>query len=536
MRLKMGEYLVIRASGLLIFYTILDRLVRAAGYLPQASYKQPIIFIELSKRLLSLLFQPSNFFWLVPILLIGIFLSVRSPWFQERYRCFWHGWSIFDSSTTLRRFITLVALILAWSFATYDYNYFFNQGHYIDRVLLVGLVPLLYWKPVFVFPFTFLLISLIGQFTYPIGGYSWAEPDLLIRLLILLMAMFLLYVLTGYHKTADFLFLTCCFIAAHYWASGLGKLKLNWLIHDRVYFLLPNTYANGWLAFLNQNAIATLTQTLSWFNGLLKGVTILLECGAIFCLWRRTMLRLFLIGWIIFHLGIFFTSGICFWKWMGLDAILLLLFLRKGQVNNSRIFTLQHFLLSLVLILSANLWLKPVALVWYDAPMTYTYRFEAIGESGQPYTLPPRFFAPYDYQFTLGGFHYLSSQPTLNITWGATRNLTLTHTLIQAKSLDQIQAIEAQKGTSHFNPDRAKQFDNFIQQFISHWNERRSQETRLTFIQAPPQLWTLPRENAFRGQERIAKIVINQILSRYDDGKYQEIRKNEVRSVEIFKH
>ena len=536
MLLKMGEYLIIRASALLIFYTILDRSLRTVGHLSQASYEQPIISIELSKRLLGLLFQPFSFFWLVPILLLGMFLSMSYPWFRRRYRCFWYGWSIFYSSTTLRRFITLIAIILAWSFATYDYNYFFNQGHYLDRVLLVSLVPLLYWQPVFLFPFTLLLISLMGQFAYPIGGYSWAEPNLLIRLLTLFLAMFLLSVLTGYRKTADFLFLTCCFVAAYYWASGLGKLKLNWLIHDRVYFLLPNTYANGWLAFLNQNAIATLTEILSWLNGLLKGVTILLECGAVFCLWRPTVFRLFLIGWIAFHLGIFFTSGICFWKWMALDAILLLLFFRKGQVNHSSIFTPQHFLLSLVLILSANLWLKPVALVWYDAPMTYTYRLEAIGESGQHYTLPPRFFAPYDYQFTLGRFHYLSSQPTLNITWGATRDLTLTHTLSQAQSLEQIQAIEAQKGKSRFNSDKAKQFDNFIQQFVGNYNQGLSQRIRFTFLQAPPQLWTFPRENSFRGQEKIAKIVINQILSHYHEGKYREIRNNEVRSVKIFPH
>ena len=535
MLLKVGEYLLIRTSALLIFYTILDRLVREAGHLPQASYGQPIILIELSKRLLGLLLKPFSFFWLVPILLLGIFLSVRYSWLQKCYRRLWPGWSIFEFDTTLRRFITLIAFILAWSFATYDYNYFFNQGHYLDRVLLLSLVPLIYWQPVFVFPFTLLVVSIIGQFAYPMGGYSWAEPNLLIQLLNLFLAMFLLYVLIGYRRTTDFLFLTCCFIAGHYWVSGLGKLKLNWLIHDRVYFLLPNTYANGWLAFLNQNAISSMTQTLSWFNGLLKGVTILLECGALFCLWRLAILRFLLVGWIVFHLGIFFTSGICFWKWMALDAILLLLFFRKGQVNNSRIFTRQHFLLSLVLILSVNLWLKPVALVWYDAPMTYTYRFAAMGESGRLYTLSPRFFAPYDYQFTLGVFHYLSSKPTLNIAWGATRDLNLTNNLQLAQSLEKIQVIEGEKGKSRFNSDKAKQFDNFIQKFFGHRNQRLSQKTKFTFtfLKAPPQLWTFPRDNAFQGEEKITKIIINQVLSRYHDGKYEEIRNHEVRSIEI---
>ncbi len=531
----MSEYLIIRASSLLIFYTILDRLMAFAGRLPQASYEQPVISIELSKRLLSLLFQPFLFFGLVLILILGIFLSIRYSWLKESYPRFWHGWSIFDSSTKLRWFIILVALILAWSFATYNYNYFFNQGHYLDRILLVGLVSLIYWKPVFVFPFTLLIISIIGQFDYPLGGYSWADPDLLIRLLILFMAMFLLYVLTGYCKTADFLFLVCCLVASHYWIPGLAKLKLNWLTDDHLYFNLPNSYANGWLAFCEPTAIASFTQTLSWFDGLLKLATILLECGLLFCFWRRTVLRFFLIGWIFFHLGIFVITGICFWKWMALDAILFLLFFRKGQVNHNSIFTPAHFRISLVLILSSNLWLNPIALAWYDAPITYTYRFVAIGESGQSYTLSPRFFAPYDYQFTIGGFHYLSSQPTLNITSGATRDRNLIPTLIQAKSLNQIEAIEAQKGKSRFYSKKANQFDNFIQEFVGHGNERRYQGTRFTFLQPPPLLWTFSRGKAFRGQERIAKIIINQVLSRYDDGKYQEIRTNKVRSIEIRK-
>ncbi len=82
---KMSEYLVIRASALLIFYLILNHSIRSVGHLSQASYEQPIIFIELSKRLLGLLFQRSSFFWLVPILLLGIFLSVYYPRFRQRY-------------------------------------------------------------------------------------------------------------------------------------------------------------------------------------------------------------------------------------------------------------------------------------------------------------------------------------------------------------------------------------------------------------------------------------------------------------------
>ncbi|MGK7872116.1 MAG: hypothetical protein AB4426_01995 [Xenococcaceae cyanobacterium] len=528
--------LSIRIGVLLILYGALERLVMITGHLPQASYEQPVIFIELGKRIVRLfgmLLHGYSLFFLVTALLLVGFILTRYPSLRCHYHFLWHSWSVFDCSTELRLFITLVAGIMAWSFSTYDYNLFFNQGHYLDRVLLIVLVLLIYWRPVFVFPFLFLLVSIVWQFTYPIGGYSWAEKQLLVRILILFMATFLLYGATGSRKIADFLFFVCCLFASHYLAPGLGKIQLNWLAQDRIYFLMPNTYANGWLAFLEPGTIATLTKTLSLFNWPMKVSTLLLECGALFCLWRRTALRFFLMGWIAFHLGIFFVSGICFWQWMVLEACLLLLFFRKGQVPSMPIFTRRHFVLSIALIITVTVLSKPVALSWLDARVTYTYRFEALGESGKRYALPPRFFMPYDFQFTLSGFHYLAQPPHLSILWGATGDRALADALVRSKSSEEIEALELERGTSYFNSYQTAQFDNFIKQFIGNLNLRRSKDTWLSALQAPPQLWTFSKDDPFKGQERIVRVIVYQILSLYDDEQYLEIRKNLVCEIEI---
>ena len=103
-------------------------------------------------------------------------------------------------------------------------------------------------------------------------------------------------------------------------------------------------------------------------------------------LWRRWSLLGFLAGWIIFHLGVFAVSGICFWKWMMVDGTLLIIFLARDSGRVFPIFTRRHFVLSLFLILGGLFWFRPVNLAWYDSPTTYAYRFVGVGESGATYS------------------------------------------------------------------------------------------------------------------------------------------------------
>lgn len=73
-----------------------------------------------------------------------------------------------------------------------------------------------------------LAAPLLRQFGYPIGGFSLATSVLPVRVLMLVGAFWLLRAVTRRGRTDDAVFVLCCIIAAHYWASGYAKLQLEW--------------------------------------------------------------------------------------------------------------------------------------------------------------------------------------------------------------------------------------------------------------------------------------------------------------------
>lgn len=514
---------VLGRTGTLLALTVaLELWLMRITHLPQSSYAGTVLAPALARRLVST--EPLSILALVT-LLAG---AASALW----YRSLGPAWNDFHTGSRLRWLITLTAAVLAWVFATYPYNHYFDQGHYVDRVLLMALLFAVAWRPVFLVPFLLVLLPIIWQFTYPIGGYSWAACMLLIRALVLMTALWLVRARSARIDTADFLFLLCCMVAAHYWVSGLGKLRLGWLGSDHIAFLLPATYASGWLAFVDAETIGRLTASLATLNAPLKLGTVLLECGALFALARPATLRVLLPGWIALHLGIFALTGICFWHWAVLDAAILLLFFRRGHPVPP-IFTRPHFLVSLVLVAGGALWFRPSELAWLDARASYTYRLEARGESGRSYQLPPRFFAPYDYQFTLTDFRYLTDAPHLRITWGATPVRSLAAALDTSTTPAQVLALEAAVGRNAYDPRRSAAFDHFIQQFIGSWNEHGSAFTPWRPLEAPPLLWTFTRGITPRPADRITGVVVCQTLTFFDGERYQEIRTRPVRVIEV---
>jgi hypothetical protein len=510
----------LRVGVLLGLFVGLEVWLVRLTYLPEASYSRPVLAVELARRMLSV---HVGAVLTLAVLALGVGAAVRSRTLGPR-------WSEFEQGQRLRALIVLVAAVLAWAYATYPYNFQFDQAHHLDRLLLLGLVPLVFRHPVFVFPLLLLLFPVLWQFGHPIGGFSPAAPMLLVRVLLLFAAWWLVRVVTGRARTADFVFLLCCLLASSYWVSGWGKLQLGWLTRDRIGWLLPATYANGWLAFLEPDTISSLTRTLLALNWPMKIGTLLIECGALIALWRRDGLRIFLVAWIALHAGIFLLSGIFFWMWMLFNAAVLLLFFRQ-RGPELPIFTPAHFLLSLLLIGGGDLWFRPQKLAWLDARVSYAYRLEAVGESGRSYVLPPRFFSPYDYQFTLGNFRYLTPAPHLAITWGATYQLELAAALEGATNAERALAVETQLGRNAFDAERSATFDHFVQRFVGGWNRRGDGEGWWTPVQAPPLLWTFARGPLPNADDPVVRVVVHQVTTLFDGRRYLEIRTRPVREI-----
>lgn len=493
-------------------------LVRAAA-LPEQAYLARVI----AAGTLEHLFRLS---WVIVAFISGVALLVCASGRALE------GWNQWRAGRALRALVIVAALTLAWPHATYDYNFYFDRWHAADRVALLVLFAAICWRPVFVLPFLLVLLPVAGQFQHPIGGFSWAVPDQSINLLILFSAFHLVSLGTGDKRPEAFLYLACCLVAIHYWPSGLDKVRMGWLQHDHIEFLLPNAHANGWLPSLSAEELARWTRALADLSPFLKAFTLFAECGTLLFLWRRRLSIALLSAWILFHAGIFAVTGICLWQWIVVDASLLVLVWRAQPFRAGAIYSKPGAILAFFLIGSSQWWLKPISLTWFDARATYTYRFYASGESGTVYHLPPNFFAPYDYQFTLGAFHYLAVDPTLGVTMGATAKPSA-EALAEALTPEEVLAVERELGTEHFDPGRSDRLAAFLKEFVSSVNRAPARNEMLRMLHPPRMLWTFGEPSAYRREEPIRRIESLQILSTFDGKTSREIRRRRVLLIEI---
>ena len=509
--------LALGSAPLFFLFLVINWWVMSVARLPESSYFQPSITLELLRH--------AGLLHIAVILLVaGLLIWRKSPAWR---------WTDITHGERWRPWLLLLVTILLWTYTTYDYNLYFDQGHYWDRILVLALAAAVVWRPIFLLPFVLLVTALATQYDYPIGGSSVAEQFVLVRILILFFAALVLQSLVARPVSGAFSFLLLTLIASSYWWPGLGKLRLLWFTHGQIHLLLPAAYSSGWLAFLGSESIASISQFLAKLDPMMVAFTLFAECGAILFLWRRSFARLLLGSWIVLHLGIVALSGIFFWKWMLLDLGLLWLLSRPAHLQLFPVFGREFLLLSFVLIGASRFWYHPVNLSWYDAPVNYAYRFEAIGESGRTYQLPPRFFTPYEYQFSLGNFGYLVREPRLSIVYGGIWERDVAADLLAVKTAPDLFHFETARGTVRSDTRRAARFETFIQKCMTGLNARGFRKSHFTALQAPSQLLSFPYKAEFDGGEAIVQVDVHQVTSLFDGAQYLEVRDEIVRQIEI---
>ena len=304
----------IRTVVLLATFLAVDRFMLRVIHLPTESYEQPFLFLEVLKRLGA----------------IGIGAIGAVAFLLSRYGTLLSKWDAFDHSRELRWFIVFLAALMAWPFATLDYNYYFDQGYYVDRILIAVLFALIYFRPIFVFPFLILVFAMMWQLDHPGISEFFIFPHKLqvLHVLNLFGAVFLLHAFTGNRRTDGFYFFTCCLVAAGYWQPALWKFKIDWLTYGHLNFMPLAAHAHGWLAFLPASTVVDLANFVATFDRPLQIFTIAIEAGCLLFLINRHVSIALLISLIAFHLGVFAFYGYLFWTWILLDIALVVVLIR----------------------------------------------------------------------------------------------------------------------------------------------------------------------------------------------------------------
>ena len=483
-----------------------------------SSYEKDIISLELIKRIIRTVY--------LPILILATILIFRKTIFIS--------WGKFEKGKTVRLFVVLSAIIIAWYYSTYSYNFYFDQSHIADRILLILFVLAIYWKPIFVFPFLLILFSVIFQFESFLGYPTAASPFLLTRVLILFLAFLIYRILFKKFFVSIFLFLLCCLIGTHYFTPGFGKLNSEWIFNNHINYLLAATYTNGWLSFLDHQTISSFVEFLDNFNVPLRIFTLIIECGVLFLFFHLKYVRFIFIGAIIMHLGIFLYSGIFFWMWISLLIIVLVLFLKKDlPINN--IFNKYYFIAGFILIGTGKFWASAGGLNWHDSPLSYTYKIEAETKDGEVLQLPPNFFSSYEFQFIVSNFKYLNDDKRLPIIWGATDNFTSNY-LNKERTVEEIFKYEEQKGKIYKKESSKEIFIDFIKTFVSNRNKNlEANRPFLKFVKAPSLYWSFPYNSTFSINKEIRAINVNEVTTYFtkEEG-YREIRHKKIIHIKIY--
>jgi hypothetical protein len=323
-------------------------------------------------------------------------------------------------------------------------------------------------------------------------------------------------------------------MASDYCIPALAKLQIQWLQRDDLFALTASTYANGWLSFVPEDQLLRWIHHLSWTNLPLKLATLGVELGALLLLARRGSL-LWLAGLSAgLHVAIFLVSGIFFWKWTLLNVALMAVFWRVDPQVACRAFGWRMVVLTGFVVATSAWHVAPLWLAWYDSRLSEYFDLEVVGRSGATYNVGRDWMSPYDLQFAQSRFYYLTEQRFLTGTFGAVRRDTQAYAAIEeCQTAEEVQELLRTSGEARHDPERARQFDRFLQQWFGALNAGRPKRTWLSRLKSPYHIWSFPRPPAFDGQEPVVEVRVWLRRTLYQQGKLLPVSAEVVRTLAV---
>jgi hypothetical protein len=518
----------------LVVFMLLERLLVGLGRLPPDAYEHAFFTPEIVARSVRHLRARVPLVVLaagLAALTLALVAIARSAG-RIRVLGIFAGWKELDDGVALRWLVGAATGIAVWTLAAYPYNAYFDRFHLADRLILVALWVALLWRPVFTLPFAVVASAIAHQFQIPLASYSWTETELLVRIPIMLGAFWIVRSLVRDRRADTFVFLFCCLIAVTWWASGWGKVRMGWITHPHIDFLLVGAYANGWLAFMDAGTITRMADVVAGLRFPLMVGTLVVECGALFLLWRRWSLPLFLCLTSTLHLGAFALTGIFFWKWILIDVAFLLFLFHGRRLTRLGIFSPAHFVFAVVIILANGVWISARNLSWFDTPLSYVIRLEGVDADGGAHVLPAGFFRPYSETFVLETFPYLSPYAQLTGPMGVTQSRETADALLAAATPEDIFALERTRARTRYDPARSARFDAFVTHWLRASNRDGAREALLR-ISAPRHLWTFPLDTDRDAIGHIVEVRVVEITNFYDGETLREIRRRTLRTIDL---
>lgn len=468
---KQWLWVVLRAAVLLALYVPLSSHFFETTRLPEAVYHQnSVLLVALERKEILAL----------------VILGCAVPLLRYKRT----SWRVLDTDFSVRILVLASVGTLAWALSTYDYNWYYDHWHAYDRLLLVALALLTFVHPAFVAPFVTLTAVMTYQFDHPMGQFSWTDKRLLFCLLLLFSTMLVTRTVVRIGNRT-YLLLALCLHAESYLQPAFTKLALNWLHTNELYHLFISAHVNGWLPNISEQAVASTARVIQVLNPVLLLGTLLVELSPALILLNARLARFVFVGCALLHLGIFFSSGIFFWKWIIVNAALFAVVTRLPRTATARVFglTSRYFWVSLLIFAFFGGAFRSAELGWIDTRLNNMYRMEAVSSSGTRGELGPDYFAPYDMRFAQNRFSYLVKTPHIEMTFGMLGDLDLVTALAHVDEPAQALQFDAKHGARQYSRKRVAHFDRFIKVFVGNRQAAGGAARTLGLLAAPHHIY-----------------------------------------------
>lgn len=501
---------LLATAALLVALAIVSRVLYRFAQLDEAAYRSFSISIAAlrSPSLLVLLIAPA-----------GVMV-----WLRRDLR-----WSDIPEGRLVRTLVLLTAGSLAIHFAFYEPNWFLGQSHLVDRALLIGLLVVSWWRPIALLPFTILGVVIASQFAVPLGRYTWNDKRLVFDVVVLFCIAAAAGVIRRREGLRALIGAMGVLVVSWYLVAGAGKIALLWPGREELANMTAAAHLAGWLAEGTADGVVELLATLNW---VLVPLTIAVEVAAVLLLMGRRSALAVLVATQGLHLAVFLVSGILFWKWMILEAALIVFFARCDRD------TLAGFGPALVILALPFAALSPrlfgvATLAWYDTPYSVNLEFEAVGASGAAYRLAPDDLAPYDVLFAQGRLGFLAKPDILTGSLATALDWTMASRLYQATSVSDIADVEAEFARSQYDEADAREFDRFVRERVRQWVEPPTLHPPHHIVTGPAPQFLGGPQVAFAGQERIREVRVRMYKVWWDGDRYRLLADCVVRALSV---
>lgn len=209
---------------------------------------------------------------------------------------------------------------------------------------------------------------------------------------------------------------------ANYFWSGLAKLALDggplsWLLENRLADGIPGALEKGTLPLANwPDTVAVLDAVLRSLAVPINFAALAVQIFVLFAPLHRRWLILTIIALDVFHIAVWFALGLLFWKWIALNAILLITLSRMSDAEWRPLarYTTMAFVIAGMAIF------KTATLAWYDAPGFASPYFVAEMRDGTRTRIPSAYFLSSSYQVSQGRIWHPGGNDHFNPSiWGS---------------------------------------------------------------------------------------------------------------------